>query len=400
MTSTTVEGVTAELEDLASAVLAFAGSTGAPTEEGGGESDDDPFAALARRALVLQERALEPVRRLHRARSFDPRRDSWRIAPAVPTSAFKRFDLSVGEPRITFRSSGTTQGAARRSVHRHPLPELYRSLVDRSFPEACLPRTAVPGAAVPGAAVPILSLIPPLEIVPDSSLAFMAEHVLARWGAAGSRVAYRDGRPDWGAAARWLAERATPAASAPEGARGPVLVLTTALGLWELLDRLETDGQRFVLPAGSVLFETGGFKGRERAIARQDLVRRTTAGLGIEPARIVREYGMTELTSQAYSDALDGGDPDLLRCPPWMRFRVVDPVSMQPVADGTPGILTLFDLGNVGSVCHVATEDLAVVDGDRPQQGFRLLGRARGAELRGCSLTVEELARETPVAAR
>ena len=36
---------------------------------------------------------------------------------------------------------------------------------------------------------------------------------------------------------------------------------------------------------------------------------------------------------------------------------------------------------------HLLTEDLGVADGD----GFRLLGRAAGAELRGCSLVVEEL---------
>ena len=37
---------------------------------------------------------------------------------------------------------------------------------------------------------------------------------------------------------------------------------------------------------------------------------------------------------------------------------------------------------------HVLTEDLGSRDGD----GFRLLGRASGADLRGCSLTAEELA--------
>ena len=51
------------------------------------------------------------------------------------------------------------------------------------------------------------------------------------------------------------------------------------------------------------------------------------------------------------------------------------------------GRLALFDLANVGSVCHVLTEDLGV----REDGAFRLLGRASGAELRGCSLTAEEL---------
>ena len=98
---------------------------------------------------------------------------------------------------------------------------------------------------------------------------------------------------------------------------------------------------------------------------------------------------MTELTSQAYTRALEGHDPDLFVGPPWARFRVVDPLTFDEVEDGTVGVLSVFDLGNVGSAAHVVTEDLG-----RSEDGgaFRLLGRAAGAELRGCSLTVEELA--------
>ena len=51
------------------------------------------------------------------------------------------------------------------------------------------------------------------------------------------------------------------------------------------------------------------------------------------------------------------------------------------------GLISVFDLANVGSAVHLLTEDLGIAEGD----GFRLLGRAAGAELRGCSLVVEEL---------
>ena len=48
----------------------------------------------------------------------------------------------------------------------------------------------------------------------------------------------------------------------------------------------------------------------------------------------------------------------------------------------------MLDLANVGSALHVLTEDLAV---ERAAGGFELVGRAAGAELRGCSLRAEEL---------
>ena len=97
---------------------------------------------------------------------------------------------------------------------------------------------------------------------------------------------------------------------------------------------------------------------------------------------------MTELTSQAYTAVLADGDADLFFCPQWMRFRVLDPTTLEECDEGATGILALLDLANLGSAVHVLTEDLAVREG----AGFRLVGRAAGAELRGCSLTAEELA--------
>jgi hypothetical protein len=102
---------------------------------------------------------------------------------------------------------------------------------------------------------------------------------------------------------------------------------------------------------------------------------------------VVREYGMAELTSQCYTGALLGDDPDLFVAPHWVRVRLLDPETLEEVPAGAPGLVCLFDLGNLGSALHVLTEDLGVAEGD----GFRLLGRAAGAELRGCSLVVEEL---------
>jgi len=104
---------------------------------------------------------------------------------------------------------------------------------------------------------------------------------------------------------------------------------------------------------------------------------------------VVREYGMTELTSQFYTAALAGGDPELFLAPHWARVRILDPATLEEAAPGTPGLVAIFDLANLGSAVHLLTEDLGVADDD----GFRLLGRAPGAELRGCSLTAEEMSR-------
>jgi hypothetical protein len=62
------------------------------------------------------------------------------------------------------------------------------------------------------------------------------------------------------------------------------------------------------------------------------------------------------------------------------------------VPDGEPGILCHVDLANAGSVLAVQTEDVGIMDGHR----FRLLGRATGAEPRGCALALADLLAQQP----
>ena len=73
---------------------------------------------------------------------------------------------------------------------------------------------------------------------------------------------------------------------------------------------------------------------------------------------------------------------------------MLDPETLTEVPAGEPGLVSFFDLANVGSVLHIITQDLGVSDaslGEVGTSGFRLLGRASDAQLRGCSLTAEEL---------
>ena len=64
----------------------------------------------------------------------------------------------------------------------------------------------------------------------------------------------------------------------------------------------------------------------------------------------------------------------------------LDPETLEPRPRGGVGLLAFMDLANVGSVSAVLTEDLGHLDS---RGGLRLLGRAPGAEPRGCSLALE-----------
>ena len=134
--------------------------------------------------------------------------------------------------------------------------------------------------------------------------------------------------------------------------------------------------------------ETGGFKGRSRALPREELYAGIEARLGIPAARIVNQYGMTELGSQFYDSVLrEPGAPRRKLAPPWTRVRIVDPLRGEPVPDGRAGAIVVHDLANTGSVLRVQTADLGARAGD----GFEVLGREPGAEARGCSIAADEL---------
>jgi acyl-CoA synthetase (AMP-forming)/AMP-acid ligase II len=345
------------------------------------------FEELALAAFAWQYERIEPFRRLCERRGVSPQTvTDWRQVPPVPTAAFKTLTLSAAsaaslapaEPDapagVIFRSSGTTAGE--RSVHHQPYPDLYRAVIDASFPRFCLPF-----AGGSGGRLPILSLIPTLAQLPDSSLSFMADHVLVRYGSPESVTAFGARGVEAAPARSWAGARQR------EGR--PVLVMATSFALAGWLDGLERLGLKFRLPPGSAVFETGGFKGKAAEVAPEDLLARLYAWAGVPPASVVREYGMTELTSQCYTGALLGEDPGVYLAPHWVRVRILDPETLAEAPAGTPGLIAVFDLANLGSAVHLLTEDLGIAEGD----GFRLLGRAAGAELRGCSLVVEELGR-------
>lgn len=357
----------------------------------------DGFAPLALRIARLQARTIPACARLWVARGLDPEVvHDWRSIPPMPTLAFKRQALSVEPATVIYRSSGTRSG--RRSEHHQPWPELYDLAVDLTFPAAALPpsvptstplpsppdpdpRLRAPGSRLPdpGPRVPMLSLIAPPTLLPDSSLSHMMGRVVAKWGAPGSAWALGEAGLDLAIAESWMEDVVA--------AGRPVLVLSTAFALVHLIDELATRNRAWALPADSLLFETGGYKGRSRSLDRGDIEALVASHLGLAPHQIVREYGMSELSSQLYASARTGSST-AFEAPPWVRVQILDPATLEPLEPGQEGLISIVDLANAGSIVHVLTEDLGRLDaGGR----LTLVGRASDAELRGCSLTAEEM---------
>jgi acyl-CoA synthetase (AMP-forming)/AMP-acid ligase II len=181
-------------------------------------------------------------------------------------------------------------------------------------------------------------------------------------------------------------------------ARGTsVLLAGTAFAFVHWLDRLKEQSGGFNLPPGSLIMETGGFKGRSRVLERPEFYAALSEAHGVPCEAIVNEYGMTELLSQFYDGPVVATSGIALEArrhvpPPWVRTRVLDPNTLSPLPTGEPGLLCHYDLANAGSVMAVLTEDLGIAVDD----GFRVLGRVQGAARRGCSLAMDDLLSGVP----
>ena len=357
-----------------------------------GVLSDEDFDRLARAVFAHQLACNRPYRLFCERRGASPETVAhWTEIPAVPTDAFKAAALVCGDPAAieadarnavagrasaVFRTSGTTMGAARRGAHYLPDLALYDAALRAGFSAHLLPE---------GGRMQMASLVPPPADAPDSSLSHMAGAVVADFGTAQSGwYVSPSGGIDHAGLERALREA--------EAAGEPVCILGTAFALVHWLDALLGAGTRFRLPEGSRVMDTGGFKGRSREVTREELYAALGERLGVPAAWCVNEYGMTEMSSQFY-DGSAGSAPApaerLHRGPPWVRTQATDPETLRPLPHGEVGVLRHVDLANLHSVMAIQTADLGVT----APGGFRVLGRAQGAEARGCSLAMDDLLR-------
>ena len=410
------------------------------------------FNALALKLFALQFQHNAAYRKICEARSLTPGIvEHWTQIPAVPTSAFKELELTClasAERTTVFHSSGTTEQKPSRHFHNAESLAVYEASLWSGF-ELHLLRSGDSLSASSekrGQTVRarLVILTPPPTQAPHSSLVHMFETVRQKLGATETAFVGKlaadgswtldfaavvdvlssvcsDSRSSRGNEAQTDSEKRKVRASSRRllrvpRAANPVHVLGTAFSFVHLLDFLAERNLRFDLPAGSRVMETGGYKNRSRSIPKTDLHKLITERLGVPPSRIICEYGMSELNSQAYNGIEAGVRPSpgaatlnmrafpglqespgaspLLRpgrahsgssifhFPPWARVQIISPETGREVADGETGLIRVYDLANVFSVMAIQTEDLGI----RRNEHFELIGRAALAEARGCSL--------------
>lgn len=335
------------------------------------ETLDAEFNALALRIFARQVQHNLPFQRFCQMRGKTPRLvKSWTDIPAVPIDAFKEFTLSCVPPEQcerVFMTSGTTRGDVK-GRHHHPSLAVYDASMQKHFSYSFMQGDTQLQMGI---------LFLDESLMPNSSLAHYLGLAMASFGAPGSAY-YLD-------ASGLRIDALCTAVEEAQRTGQPFALLGASYSFLNLMDALRARHLRFDLPAGSRILDTGGFKGQSREIPMDEFYGQLLHTFGVDRSRCINMYGMTELSTQFY-DAGNQSLPSVKRGPHWIRSRVLDPLTGLELPHGERGILAHTDLANFNSVTTILTEDVGVATGD----GFVLLGRAQGAQAKGCSLTVED----------
>lgn len=311
-------------------------------------STEEEFSQLALEVFRFQAQRCAPYRQYVELLGVDPTCVS-RVEdiPFLPIELFKLRDVYCGqqEPEKVFTSSSTTGQTPSR--HMMQSLALYEQAFTRAFEQFY-------GNAEGWS---IYGLLPNYLQREGSSLVYMVDRLIARCGSGGFYLDEYE---------KLLSDMAAD----PK----PKILLGVSYALWDLAEQYAPKLEN------TVVMETGGMKGYREELPKAEFHKILTSAFGVE--KIHSEYGMAELTSQAYSSG-DG----VFYAPQWMRVMARDvnnPLKVLP--QGSRGALNIIDLANLSSCAFIATQDVGRTYEDG---AFMVEGRLSGAEVRGCNLLVQ-----------
>ena len=309
------------------------------------------FEQISRDLFAIQFNHILPYRKFCEDRGVTP--GNGLPVPAISTTAFRDYpitSLPEGERETEFHSSGTTGHSPSRHYHNTDSLNLYEQSLNKGF------RLALPSTQR------TLALTPPPLQAPHSSLVYMLNSVQSEPKFSGT--AATDG---------WQVD-INRTLKICLSSTEPLTLMGTAFSFVHLCDAIDP----IQLPQGSRIFETGGYKNQSRQLPKKELHNFIEKTFHLTPGLIHCEYGMCELSTQAYAIGQSG-----LQFPHWAKARIILPETGAPAAIGETGLLEVIDLANVYSVQAIRTGDLAKrIDENR----FDLIGRHNPNEPRGCSL--------------
>lgn len=311
---------------------------------------DAEFEAAALELFHFQAERCKPYKEYISLLGIDPSEiERIEDIPFLPIELFKSHDIYCAdtEPEIIFTSSNT--GGTTPSRHMMASTEVYRRAFTQAF-------EAFYGKIEEWS---IYGLLPNYLEREGSSLVYMTDELIRRAGSGGFYLNDYE---------RLIEDM--------ERDPKPKILLGVSYALWDVAEQYAPK------LANTIIMETGGMKGRRKELTKSELHDILCRGFGVKS--IHSEYGMAELTSQAYSKG-----EGIFETPRWMHILVRDvndPLDHAP--QGMRGGIDVIDLANLTSCAFIRTQDIGRKLDERR---FVLEGRIAGSDIRGCNLLVHNL---------
>ncbi|NJN42590.1 MAG: long-chain fatty acid--CoA ligase, partial [Flammeovirgaceae bacterium] len=277
------------------------------------EVNADTFPDIAYRIFRYQAKENKTYQQYLQYRKIDPTKVSkLEEIPFLPISLYKQYEVVTGSwiPEKIFLSSGTTGSIP--SMNRIFSLSLFEERAKRIFEDFFEPVENYH----------ILALLPSYLERGDSSLVYMVNHLIKESGSNHSSFYLHN------------VEELVSTATLLKGSPKRVMIWGVTYALLDLANRFPFDASH------CVLVETGGMKGRGKEMVREEVHQFLHKKLGAKS--VFTEYGMTELTSMAYTDS-----SGIFRCPNTMKVYIrdlYDPFAF--FAGGEHGGINVIDLAN------------------------------------------------------
>ena len=149
----------------------------------------------------------------------------------------------------------------------------------------------------------------------------------------------------------------------------PIVLIGVSYALIDLCEIFCSDYSNITI------IETGGMKGRKEEITRQQL--HLLIVKSFPNSKVMSEYGMTELLSQAYFQ------PDREFVPIATMKVLIREINDPFTYTDAIGCINVIDIANVYSCSFIETEDLGRM---KDRIAFEVLGRLDHSDMRGCNL--------------
>ncbi len=280
---------------------------------------------------------------------LDVRPETWDELVFLPISFFKTHEVKTGEwtSEQVFRSSATT--GMERSEHHFKNLTTYRMRARSNFEAQFGPL----------ADYCFLFLLPSYIGRSDASLLFMCNDFMEQSAHTQSGF-YLD---DLASLHHSLLEL--------KEANQKTILWGVSFALLDFCAQYQLEFEELTI------MDTGGMKGRRKEMIRTDLYAHFRKSFPI--STIASEYGMTELSNQAY--AMEDGKFKMHKHFQVQAHDAYDILSPLPL--GKTGRLHIVDRSNEDSCAFVATEDLGAIAADGT---FTVIGRMDQSAIRGCNL--------------